>query len=141
MNNQRKVLEMLADRKISVDEAERLMAVVQPGSQSASGEEKKRQGLPKYLRVVVKPAADMKESGADDVNIRVPISLIRAGMKFASVLPASAYSQVDSALKDKGLDFDLRNIKPENIEELVTALNDLEVDVHNGRESVHIYAE
>jgi hypothetical protein len=141
MNSQRKILEMLADKKITVDEAERLMAVMQPDNKTETEEIKGRQGLPKYLRVMVKPAADNKESEADNVNIRVPISLVRAGMKFASVLPPSAYNQVDSALKEKGLGFDLRNIKPENIEELISALNDLEVDVHNGRETVHIYAE
>jgi hypothetical protein len=141
MNNQRKVLEMLADKKISVDEAERLMAVIQPESHNEAAGVKEHKSLPKYLRVIVKPGADSKEGHGDNVNIRVPISLIRAGMKFASVLPPSAYNQVDSALKEKGLDFDLRNIKPENIEELIAALNDLEVDVHNGRDTVHIYAE
>ena len=141
MNNQRKILEMLADKKITVDEAERLMAVMQPEGQTEAREVNEHKVMPKYLRVIVKPGADNQEGRGDNVNIRVPISLIRAGMKFASVLPPSAYNQVDSALKEKGLDFDLRNIKPENIEELISALNDLEVDVHNGKDTVHIYAE
>ena len=65
-------------------------------------------------------------------------------MKLTSIIPPSAYNQVDSSLKEKGFDFD-RNIKPENIEELINALGDLEVNVEskNKRKNaqVRVYAE
>ena len=35
----------------------------------------------------------------DRVNVRVPIKLIRAGMKFASLLPKDIQGKVDNALK------------------------------------------
>jgi hypothetical protein len=62
-------------------------------------------------------------------------------MKFASMVPSNVHSEVDAALREKGIDFDWRNIKPENIEELISALNDVEIDVHDGEHKVHIYAE
>jgi hypothetical protein len=97
--------------------------------------------MPKYLRVEVRPGPGCAPHQQENVNIRVPVSLIRAGMKLGAVIPPNAYNQMDSALKEKGIDFDLRNIKPENLEEILTNLNDLEVDVRNGQQTVHIYAE
>ncbi len=143
-NNQRKVLEMLAEKKISVDEAARLLSVLKPeGEAETSGSVPAATmvKVPKYLRVEVRPNPNSPGGPADVVNIRVPMALLRAGIKLASVLPPKTYEQVDAALKEKGVLFDLRNIKPENLEEIASSLNDLEVDVHNGQQTVHIYAE
>jgi hypothetical protein len=143
-DNQRKILEMLAEKKISVDEAERLISLVhspggtdRPESNGAWG----NKALPKYLRVEVRPNPDNKTGPQDIVNIRVPLSLLRAGIKLASVIPPNAYAQVNSALKEKGMDFDMRNIKQEDLEEILAALNDLEVDINSGQQKVHIRAE
>jgi hypothetical protein len=139
--NQRKILEMLAEKKISVEEAERLLSLVGKESPAESNSSQEPKSPPKYLRVVIKPKENARAEEAETVNIRVPVTLLWAGIKLASVIPSNAYSQMDSALKEKGVEFDLRNISPENLEEIIGALNDLEVDVQNGRQTVHIYAE
>jgi hypothetical protein len=138
--NQRKILEMLAEKKISVNEAERLMLLVQPESSTAEGPTVKK--TPKYLRVLIQPVRDdLNPAEYENVNIRVPMALLRAGIKLASIIPPSAYNDVDSALKDKGIQIDLRDIKPENIEDLITALSDLEVNIEDAKNRVQIYAE
>jgi hypothetical protein len=139
-NNQRKILEMLAEKKISVDEAERLISLLPPES---GGEEAQRtKKTPKYLRVLIKPLNDSAEPGeSETVNIRVPISLLRAGIKLASIIPPRAYNQMDETLKEKGIEFDLRSITPQNIDELIMGLNDLEVDIQDKKQTVHVYAE
>jgi hypothetical protein len=43
-------------------------------------------------------------------------------------------------MREKGIDFDLKNIKPEDLDELVAALSDLEVNV-DGKEKIRVYAE
>jgi len=159
MNNRRKILDMLADKKITTEEAERLLSLL--GDEKEETETKDvKNGNPlknlKYLRVVVKTIPNRAyqpvtgetltdDDDDDNVNIRVPMTLIRAGMKLTSIIPPSAYNQVDSTLKEKGLDFDLRNIKPENIEELIAALGDLEVNVESKNKrkntTVRVYAE
>jgi hypothetical protein len=48
---------------------------------------------------------------------------------------------VNEALDKRGLGADLRNLKPEDLEQLVDALSDLEVDVQGGKEKVRIYVE
>lgn len=131
---------MLAEKKISVNEAERLMSLVQPESGTSDGPTVKK--TPKYLRVLIQPVRDDLNPGEyENVNIRVPMALLRAGIKLASIIPPSAYNDVDSALKDKGIQIDLRDIKPENIEELITALSELEVNIEDSKNRVHVYTE
>jgi hypothetical protein len=143
--NRRQILDMLAEGKISVDEAERLLALVeQPaGGEAGRGETSDaRKPSPKYLRIVVEPESQGgAEEGGERVNIRVPMALIRAGVKLASIIPSKATNSVNEALDKRGLGADLRNLKPEDLEQLVDALSDLEVDVQGGKEKVRIYVE
>ncbi len=143
--NKKKILEMLAENKITVDEAERLLALTASEETGGTADsepvsEKKRSF--KYLRVEVSPGADSESSSnSERVNIRVPMNLIRAGMKLTALIPPHAADKVHDALKEKGVNFDLRSLKPDDIEELVEALADLEVNVESGKEKVHIYVE
>ena len=142
-DNQRRILDMLAEKKISVDEAQRLLSLIEPGEEAETKKPRdasRKKSDAKYFRVVVEPK---EGTGAEveRVNIRVPIRLIRAGIKLTSLIPAHASGQVNEALREKGIDFDLRNLKTEDLEELIDALSDLEVDVQNGREKVRVYME
>jgi hypothetical protein len=139
-NNQKKILEMLYANKISVAEAERLLSLTQP--ENLEGESMGAKKVPKYFRVLIQPVTDSREPGkCENVNIRVPMALLRAGIKLASIIPPSAYNDVDSALKGKGIQMDLRDIKPENIEELIEALSDMEVNIVDANNRVRVYAE
>jgi hypothetical protein len=75
------------------------------------------------------------------VNVRVPVSLIRAGMKFTSLIPSDVANQVEGALREKGINFNLKNLKDEDIDELIDALRELEVDIDGGEGKVRVYAE
>jgi hypothetical protein len=136
--DKRKILEMLAAGKVTVDEAERLLTAVSEDTEAASTKPLSSGSKPKYLRVLVEPAPDSKNS--DRVNIRVPMNLIRAGLKWAAFIPKHAQEKVDEALKEKGIDVDFDKIKPEDLEEIIVNLNDLQVEVE-GEEKVKIYCE
>jgi hypothetical protein len=73
--------------------------------------------------------------------VRVPLALIRAGVKLTSLVPGEVADKVDAAMKEKGINFNLRNLKEEDIEQLVEALSDLEVDIEGGKGKVNIYTE
>ncbi|MEW6142045.1 MAG: hypothetical protein AB1597_02665 [Chloroflexota bacterium] len=143
--NKKRILEMLAGGKITVDEAEKLLAL------TASDDDAARTGAAgtsnrkvpfKYLRVEVRPGPKAEGSPQPGkVNIRVPINLIRAGMKLTALIPPQAADKVHDALLEKGIDYDLRNVKPDDLDEFLKALGDLEVDVEDGKEKVHVYAE
>jgi hypothetical protein len=145
-DNKKRILEMLAQNKISADDAYRLLNAVDAGE---SGKESTaRAGTtvkekPKYLRVTVLPDPDNVQSGdVDRVNVRVPMSLIRAGIKLTSLIPPEARDKVNGALREKGIDFDMRNLKPDDLEEIIEALSDLEVDVVSRKgEKVRVFVE
>jgi len=134
----KKILEMLAEGKISVEEAEKLLSAISESEGESVLGEKAGSAKLKYLRVVVEPGPGSKND--EKVNIRVPIKLIRAGIKLASLLPNDVQGKVDDALKEKGLSLDFSQINEENIEEIVESLRDLTVDVE-GEERVRIYCE
>jgi hypothetical protein len=149
--NKKKILEMLADKKISVDDAYRLLNVIDvgeeghgnPGHEDTSSRGPEVKARPKYLRVSVTPDPDNEKAGnVDHVNVRVPMSLIRAGIKLTSLVPPEALDKVNGALREKGINFDVRSVKTEDIEELIDALGELEVDVVSGRgEKIKVFVE
>ena len=143
--NQKKILEMLANKKISVDEAYRLLNALKtetgaPESTAETGTTGKPK--PKYLRVCVAPGRGHEhDEDADVVNVRVPMSLVRSGIKFTSLLPPEARDKVAGALDEKGINLDMRNMKPEDLEEIIGALEDLEVNVVSDKEVVRVFVE
>jgi hypothetical protein len=132
----RKILDMLHQGKIGVDEAEKLLAAVSTPNAPEEGAVAAT-GARKYLRIQVDPE---QGTGGDRVNVRVPMKLIRAGLKLAAFLPRDAQTQVNDALKEKGLDMDLSKLTPQDLEEVMANLDDLTVDVE-GKQKVRIYSE
>ena len=113
------ILEMLAEGKVTVDEATRLLELA--GGVSAGESGASESGQPKYIRVVVEPRP---ETGGDPhgerVNVRVPLGVLRAGMKLTALMPDSAAKQVNEALGKQGIDFDVRRLDEKSMAELVT---------------------
>jgi len=118
----KKILEMLSEKKITAEEAERLLSAIAKEERT----------------VMVEPGPDSKNQ--DRVNIRVPLKLIHAGLKLAALIPKSAQSQVNDALHEKGIEVDFSQIKPEDLDNIIAQLDDLTVDVE-GKESVRIFCE
>ena len=144
--NQKKILEMLAEKKISVDDAYRLLNVIESeesGKEISMEPDMAVKPEPKYLCVNVLPErANEHNPTADRVNVRLPMPLIRAGIKLTSLIPPEARGKINEALQEKGIDFDICNVKPEDIEELIEAFSDLEVDVvSNKGEKVKVFIE
>ena len=67
--------------------------------------------------------------------------MVRAGVKFTSLMPDDVAKKIDTTLNEKGIDFNLRNLKEEDIERIIDALSDLEVDIEAGKAKVNIYTE
>jgi hypothetical protein len=142
--NRRKILDMLADRKITTDDAERLLAALdkEPPAVSRSPDDENRSSQPKYLRVVVDELEDATHKPTK-VNVRIPLQLVRAGIRLQTLLPPEARAEVNLALRESGFNFDLNQIKPENVDELIAAFSDFAVDVdaEGGRSKVKVFCE
>lgn len=147
-----RILSMLAEGKITAEEAERLLDALDSRTRASDGAEAAASGgasagasagpaageapklPPKYLFVKV------VSTGGDNVDIRVPLALVRSGLKLTSLIPDDVMGQINDSMSEHGISLDLANLKQEDIEELVKSLRDMEinVDAQNG-DNVRIY--
>jgi hypothetical protein len=142
--NQKRILQMLAEGKISVEEASRLLSLVEdeggPGGEAAAV--KKDKPAPKYLYVRVEPKEGHHSLGEHGrVNVRIPVGLIRAGMKLKALIPPQVADDVNKAMKEKGIGFDILNLKDEYVDALISALSETEINVDSEEAEVRVYAE
>jgi hypothetical protein len=144
-----RILELLAAGKITAGEAERLLDALEApaGGSEATGAQAPAPGpaisgdpaplaaaLPKYLYVKVDAV------NGDNVNVKIPIALVRSGLKLTSLIPPQAMDKINDQMVEHGMSVDLSNLKPEDIDELVSAMREMEVhvDASNG-DTVRVY--
>jgi hypothetical protein len=134
------ILDMLAEGKITAEEAEQLIAALSPDPPppAASSPEARPKGRVKYLRVVV----DALEAGEPTrVNVRVPLQLLRAGVQLAALIPPQALGAANVELNKSGLSVDLTQLKPEQLEALVEHLDDVTVEIDSPDAKVRVFCE
>ncbi len=144
----RQVLEMLAEGKVTVEEAERLLAALgRERKVGAIGREPgdgavQMAGRPKYLRVLVTSEEGARDAAVGRVNVRVPIQLLRAGVRLTSLIPPQTLSVVNQELSKAGVPVDLSQLKPQDLEDLIDQLTEVSVDVDNADGiNVRVFAE
>ena len=137
--NRRQILDMLGQGKITADEAERLMSALEKEPASHVAAPAGANGKIKYLRVLV-DGKDEHE-GPVKVNVRVPVMLLRAGVKLTSIIPPRARTEVNDALRKEGIDVDIGKLTPESLEDIVEQLRELQVDVDSERAKVRVFCE
>jgi hypothetical protein len=139
-NERRQILNMLAEGKITAEEAEELLEALTGNTKEVARVESdsKSKSKPKYLRVMVEPK---NGRSGDRVNIRIPLLLVRSGMKLASIMPGSVRDKVNDKFKDQGYDIDLNNLDSNALNDIVTCLSDMSIDVDDDKESVKIFCE
>jgi SHOCT-like domain len=140
MNEQRRqVLQMLAEGKITADEAGQLIDALEREQPEPPPEAALRpKPRPKYLRVVV---VDNSGDEPSRVNVRVPLQLLRAGVRLMSLVPPQALTKVNAELNKSGVPIDLTELKPQHIEELIDQLDEVTVDVDDPGSKVQVFCE
>jgi hypothetical protein len=129
-----KILRMVADGTITPDEAEQLLHRLDPEAPTAVAEPStepgdRPRGPIKYLRVVI-------NGGDDKVNVRVPIALIRTGIKLSTLMPRDASEH----LRQKGID--LGRLNELDGDELTDALRELWVEVESeDGDTIRVFCE
>jgi hypothetical protein len=133
-----KVLELLAAGKITAEEAEKLLGKLE----SLSNSEREDQAKPsdsgepankplRYLRVEVE-----KPGGNENVNVRIPLSFLRAGSGLHVLLP----QRVQEKLAAAGID--VSSLSRLRGQELQNALQELDIHVdESGGKKVRIFCE
>ena len=148
MSDERKqILQMLADGKITADEADRLLAALESGAAEPEVEDRPEGseepaaepgGKPKFLRIKVQSATG-GHHGHENINVKIPIVLLKAGMKLTSVMPEKARSKFAAHPGDKGLGLALNQLDGENIDTLIQALAESAIDIDADDENIRIY--
>ncbi|WP_232050145.1 hypothetical protein [Actinoplanes sp. OR16] len=136
---------MLADGKITADEADQLLAALDREQSAATpppaawGATPAARGVkPKYLRVLV-DTLDDGEKGR--VNVRVPLQLLRAGVRLTALIPPQALDKANAEMAKSGVHFDLTQLKPEELEALVDHLDEVTVEVDQPDAKVRVFCE
>ena len=136
----RKVLDMVAEGKITAEDAEKLLAKLEASSgaeqttlESAPPAEKTGFRRVRFLRI------EVDEPGRKQVNIRLPLAFAFAGRSLLGVLPIN----ITEKLKERGIDLDeLRTSSRMNEEEKRTLLEQLNIHVDKGDgKKVRIFCE
>lgn len=137
--DRKRILGMLAEGKITAAEAETLLDALTSSAGEPAGEASAADaaassdwptgpsatGTPRFMYVKV------VSKDKDNVDVKVPLSLLRAGLKLTSLIPPQAMDQINESMGAKGMSIDFNNLKPEDIEELIASLGEMEVNVHS----------
>ncbi len=128
-----RVLEMLAEGKITAEDAEKLLDKLEGTGEKASApanSESPGPERPRHLHIQI------DRPGRKQVDMRVPLSLMRTGVGLVAVLPPRVYER----LAERGIDLaGLRDMKGQ---ELMDALQELHLDVDGPEgKKVRIFCE
>ena len=102
---------LVSQSKITVDEAEQLMRAV--GASDATRAGCRRCGAPggeAALDPHPDPEAAKEGREAKEVNIRVPIAVVRGGMRLGAIIATFASKKAANRMKERGIDLDLSKI-------------------------------
>jgi hypothetical protein len=134
MNEDRKrILDMLAEGKITAEQADLLIdslgAPAEPAAAPAPSPSAdwptgpSATGTPKFRYVKI------RSSDKDTVDVKVPLALLRAGLKLTSLIPPQAMDQINESMAASGMSIDFNNLKPNDIEEVIESLGEMEVNI------------
>lgn len=141
MNEARRVLDLLAQGKVSVDEAEKLLRAIGSPSVDAPPRATSVAELPapKFLRIAVRKA-NTDSHPEKLLSVRVPIALVKGGMRLGALLPFHG-DAIMAGLEQRGVPFDLARLDPAKLDELLRDMGELNVDIDDGKARVRITCE
>lgn len=140
-DDRRRVLDLLAAGKITVDEAEQLLSALGAPRAARSGAgDAGPESTPRYLRVMVHKAADDWRP-SKDVNIRVPLAFVRSGLRLGAIIPGLGGERVRQHLRERGIDVDLAALDYAQLEGMLRDLGELTIDVDGGKSQVRLRCE
>jgi hypothetical protein len=94
---------------------------------------------PKYLRVVMVDNSD--GGGPSRINVRIPLQLLRAGVRLTTLVPPQALTKINAELAKSGVPIDLTELKPQHIEDLIEQLDEVDVDINDPSTTVQVFCE
>jgi hypothetical protein len=136
----RRILELLANGKISVDDAGQLLRAVGARTSSAeaspTADDKGPKSASNWMRITI-DKAPCDGRPARQVNIRVPVALVKSGVRFGGMFPRMAGERLRARLRDQGIDIDRLDLS--QLDSVLANLGETTID--DGRSHVRITYE
>jgi hypothetical protein len=138
----RRVLDLLAQNKITADEAEQLLKALGAAAAEPPADAVTEADRPKARWVRINVHKTGREGKRDqDVNIRVPIAIVKSGMRLGALIPGLTGDQISARMREKGLDVDFTKLDAAAIDSVLKSLGDTHIDIDDGRSQVRITCE
>jgi hypothetical protein len=136
------VLDLLAQGKVTVDEADQLLRALTDQPDRADVPPPippPPAAKPRFIRIHVhKPGKDGRP--AKDVNIRVPMAVVRSGMRLGAMIPG-LQDRVTARFRERGMDVDLSKLDPSVLEAMLGDMGEINIDINGTGEQVRITTE
>ena len=142
----RRILDMLSEGKITVEQADQLIKALsaeRPAEAAAADTTRAR-----WIRINIQKPANDEGHKAKNVNIRVPIAIVRGGMRLGAIIGTLAGEKAARRMKAQGLDIDLAKINSDlsqmngpEFDEFLKSLSDTNIEIDDGKAQVRITAE
>ncbi len=142
----RRVLELLSQGKVTVEEADQLLRAIPAAG--AHAEPAKATPPPdaaprpkaRYVRIAIHKL-EQEGRAEKDVNIRVPLAIVRSGLRLGALIPGNTGTQFAARLRDRGLDIDLSKLDGAALEAVLRDLGDAPIDIDSGKAQIRITCE
>ena len=147
----RRILDMLSQGKITVEEADRLIKAIgadRPAETAAADATADGKPPVRWFRINIhKPAKDETHK-PKDVNIRVPIAVVKGGMRLGAIIATFAGEKAAQRMKERGLDLDLSTINGDlsrmngaEFDTFLKSLDETNIEIDDGKSQVRITCE
>ena len=95
--------------------------------------------VPRFLKI--EGRATGKDGKDEGFHLRVPLHLLRAGIKMRALIPEAKRDKINEKLRDKGIEGDIFEMSDHQIDTLIRSLGELELEAGDGDGSFRIYLE
>jgi len=145
----RRVLDLLSQGKITVDEADRLIKAMSADRTTAAEDTgSDNRTAARWFRITIhKPATDQTHK-PKDLNIRVPIAVVKGGMRLGAIIATFAGEKAAQRMKERGVDLDLATINGDfsrmngaEFDSFLRSLDEMNIEVDDGKSQVRITTE
>ena len=145
----RRILDMLSQGKITVDDADKLLKALNPAQPAETPADAAADDPhhTRWVRINVhKPATEQHRE--KDVNIRVPIAVVKGGMRLGAIIATFAGEKAAQRMKERGLDLDLSTINGDlsrmngaEFDTFLKSLDETNIEIDDGKSQVRITCE
>ncbi len=136
MSGLREILDKLAAGEMDAEEAERRLGGLPEVVDQPSGDDEPKDAS-KYLRIIVEGA----DAGEPMLNLRVPMNIVRAGVKLGAMLPEPTREKMSEKLRAKGIFVDPFELAATDMDTFIETLSGLEIEAEGRRATLRVFVD